>query len=66
MDHQNKNNLHNYIDFVPNIVFVGRMENGQTIIAYSEPEFKRPLGKIDYRPGMILALRNRRIFTVKR
>ena len=65
MDSQNKNNLHNYIDGIPNIVVIVRMENGQTVIAYSEPAFKKNMGNIDGRPGMILGLRNRRVLTVK-
>lgn len=65
MDPQNKNNLHNYIDGKPNIVLIAKMENGQTIIAYSEVAFQKKMGNIDKRPGMILGLLNKKILTVK-
>ncbi len=66
MDLQNKNNLHNYIDGIPNIVFIAKMQNGQIILAYSEPAFSKQMGNINYRPGIMLGLRNRKVFTVKR
>lgn len=66
MDLQNKNNLHNYIDDTPNIVLIVKMQNGQIILAYSEPAFIKKMGNINYRPGMMLGLRNRKVFTVKR
>jgi len=63
---QDKNNFHNYIDDIPNIVFIAKIENDQTIIAYSEPAFQKKMENIDKRPGIMLGLKNRKVFTVKK
>ena len=66
MDILNKNNPHYYIDGISNILLIAKIQNGQIIVAYSEPAFEKNMGNIKGKLGLIIGLGNRKIFTVKK
>lgn len=60
----NKVNFHNYIDGIPNVVFITKLENGRIVAAYTEAPFQKgtdSTGKM----GLMFELKTRKLFTLR-
>lgn len=64
MDYYNTTNIHRYIDGLPHLLFLIRVENGQVIAAYSQGAFKAKT--ISNRDGLLINLNNQKVFTNSR